>query len=167
MALAQHGPLETNLSRSKQWGPLQKLSAPLVDKFCTRTEITGPGNGFHKKEDLLGSESSGISLALLPPHSPGSGFLGVSAERKWSQRREQRLPEPAGDLPPDPDWAPEAPPLDWEAFPQALPDPADTSHRRGTPVHGEAHGEAWLRCLSLVGVRSLSILFLEYHLVKQ
>lgn len=49
---------------------------------------------------------------------------------------------------------------DWEAFPQALTDPTDTSHHGGEPVRGEGRGEAWLRCLSLVGVRSLSILFL-------
>lgn len=35
LASAQRGPSETNI---EQWDPLTKLSAPLVDKFCTRTE---------------------------------------------------------------------------------------------------------------------------------
>lgn len=95
----------------EQWDQCTKLSAPLGDEFCTRTERSLYLNGFHKKKDLLeGGGSSGISLAPFPQHSPGSGFLGLSAEKKQSQGSKQRLPEPTGNLPPNPYGAPEAPP---------------------------------------------------------
>lgn len=55
---------------------------------------------------------------------------------------------------------------DRDASPQALTGPTDTGHLGGKPVRGEGRGEAWPHCLSLVGVRGLSILFLQYHLIK-
>lgn len=132
----------------EQWDQCTKLSAPLGDEFRTRTERSLYLNGFHKKKDLLGGGSSGISLAPFPQRSPGSGFLGLSAEKKQSQGSKQRLPEPTGNLPPNPYGAPEAPPRGLGSLSSGW---------------GEGEGglgKAWLCHLSLVGVRSLSVLFL-------
>lgn len=38
LASAQRGPSDTNRSHSRAAGPTEKLSTPLVDEFCTRTE---------------------------------------------------------------------------------------------------------------------------------